>query len=75
MLKFGHTDVLTLGRMMEIANRYANGEEDERSRSDKGRAGDANQSGHNHSKQKRKAEAVDSAELAALSGQVKEKGL
>ena len=40
-MKFSRTETLTLSRAMEIANRYANGEEEDRLRSGKSRAGDA----------------------------------
>lgn len=73
-LKFGRTEIPTLSRAMEIANRYANGEEDDRLRSGKGRANDARQSDNKNKKQKRKADAVGNAEAAALAGQIKGKG-
>lgn len=41
-LKFGPSDISTLSRMMEIANRYANGEEDDHLRSGTSRAGENN---------------------------------
>lgn len=41
-LKFGRSDVYSMSRMMEIVNRYTNGEEDDRLRSGKGRAGGDN---------------------------------
>ena len=40
-MKFGRTKTPTLSRAMEIANRYANSEEEDRLRSGKSRAGDA----------------------------------
>jgi hypothetical protein len=71
-MKFGCTETLTLSRAMEIANRYANGEEEDRPRSGKSRAGDANQSDNNKGKKhKRKAEAAGNAEATALAGQGK----
>jgi hypothetical protein len=59
---------------MEIANRYANGEEEDRLRSDRSRAGDAHQSDNKGKKHKRKAEVGGSAEAAALASQGKTKG-
>ena len=40
-MKFGRTKTPTLSRAMEIANWYANGEEEDRLRSRKSQAGDA----------------------------------
>lgn len=67
--------------MMEIANSYANSEEDDRLRSGKSRVGgDNNQSGqnrnnnNNNNKNKRKADKIDGVELIALANQFKGKG-
>ena len=71
-LKFGRTETLTLSRAMEIANRYANGEEEDRLRSSKSRAGDAQQSDNNKGKKhKRKADAGGIVEATALASQGK----
>ena len=58
ILKFGRSRDLSLSRAMEIANKYANGEEEDLLRSSKGWTNEAPQSGGNASKkQKRKADA------------------
>src|SRR4051812_28017372 len=66
-LKFGRTGDMTLSRMMEIATKYANGEEEDRLRSGKYKAA-ANETGGGHSsrKQKRKAEPVAPGEALAV---------
>jgi hypothetical protein len=70
VLKFGRSGDLSLSRAMEIANKYANGEEEDRLRSGKARAGNAPQSGGNTGKnQKRKADASSKAKVAAIQGQ------
>jgi len=76
-LKFGWTGDMSLSKMMEIATRYANGEEEDRLRSGKGKAVDNGPSGGNPSrKQKCKADGSAQAEVAALAakGKVKPKG-
>ena len=58
---------MSLARMMEIATRYANGEEEDRLRSGKNKPVAQDTGGGNPSrKQKRKAEAAGPAEAAAL---------
>jgi hypothetical protein len=53
-LKFGRTGDMSLNKMMEIATRYANGEEEDRLRSGKGKAVDNDGGGGNSNrKQKR----------------------
>ncbi|KAI4972887.1 hypothetical protein ZWY2020_003812 [Hordeum vulgare] len=63
-LKFGRTGDMSMSKMMEIATRYANGEEEDCLRSSKGKAvdGDAN----SNRKQKQKVERTPQAEAAAL---------
>jgi hypothetical protein len=74
-LKFGRTGDMSLSKMMEIATRYANGEEEDRLRSGKGKAVDNNSGGGNSNrKQKRKADGSAPAEAAALAAQGKNKG-
>ena len=56
-LKFGRTGDMSLTRMMEIATRYANEEEEDRLRSGKSKLVDQDTGGGNSNrKQKRKAE-------------------
>jgi hypothetical protein len=75
ILKFGRSGTLTMSRMMEIATRYVNGEEEDRLHSGKGKAVDPDSGGGNLSrKQKRKAEGSAQAEAAALAVQGKNKG-
>ena len=67
VLKFGRTGDMTLTQMMEIATRYANGEEEDRLRSGKSKPVDQEASGGNSNrKQKRKAEPVAPGEIAAV---------
>ena len=54
-----------MSKMMEIATRYANGEEEDRLRSGKGKAVD-NTDANSNRKQKRKVESATPAEAAAL---------
>ena len=70
-MKFGQTETPTLIRAMDIANRYANGEEEYRLRSGKSRAGNAHQSENKGKKHKRKADAKGNAEAVALASQGK----
>src|SRR5215216_1763207 len=49
-LKFGRTGDMSLGRMMEIATRYANGEEEDRHRSGKGKLVGQDNGGRNTSR-------------------------
>jgi len=64
-----------MSRMMEIATRYANGEEEDRLRNDKGKTSEPNPGNSNPSrKPKRKADGSAQAEAAALAGQAKNKG-
>jgi hypothetical protein len=72
-LKFGRTGDMSLGRMMEIAAKYANGEEEDRLRSGKGKAVDNDGGGNSGRKQKRKADGSAQAEAAALAAQGKGK--
>ena len=66
-LKFGRSGDMTLGQMMEIATRYANGEEEDRLCSGKGKPVRQDNGGGNTSrKQKRKAEPAGLAEAAVL---------
>lgn len=75
ILKFGRSGAMTLNRMMEIATRYANGEEEDRLHSGKGKATDPDTGGGNPSrKQKRKAEAIGQTEAAVVTTQGKFKG-
>ena len=74
-MKFGRIGNMTLARMMEIATKYANGEEEERLRSGKHKAV-AHEAGGGNSgrKQKRKAEpAAPSEALAVVQGKFKGK--
>ena len=58
---------MTLARMMEIATRYANGEEEDRLRSGKSKpVGQDTGGGNSNRKQNRKAEAAGPAEEAVL---------
>ena len=59
---------------MEVANPYANREEEDRLRSSKSRLGDTRQSDNKGKKHKCKAEVGGSDEAAALVGQGKSKG-
>ena len=64
-----------MSRMMEIATRYANGEEEDRLRNGKGKPVDQDIRGGNPSrKQKRKAEPIGPAEATVLNAQGKFKG-
>jgi len=73
-LKFGRTGDMTLTRMMEIATRYANGEEEDRVRSGKGKpVGEDTGGGNSNRKQKRKAEPAGPGEVAVAT-QGKSKG-
>ena len=73
-LKFGRTGDMTLTRMMEIATRYANGEEEGRLRSGKSKpVGQDTGGGNSNRKQKRKAELVGPGEVAVAT-QGKSKG-
>ena len=66
-LKFDRTGDMSLTRMMEIATRYANGEEEDRLRSGKNKSVARDTGGGNSSrKQKRKAEPAGPAEAAVL---------
>ncbi|KAI4992193.1 hypothetical protein ZWY2020_046685 [Hordeum vulgare] len=72
-LKFGRRGRMSMSKMMEIATRYANGEEEDRLRSGKCKAadGDAN----SNRKKKQKVERTPPAEAAALgAGKFKGKG-
>ena len=67
VLKFGQTGDMSLTQMMEIATRYANGEEEDRLRSAKGKPVDQDAGGGNSNrKQKRKAEPAAPGEIAAV---------
>ena len=74
-LKFGRTGDMSLNRMMEIATKYANGEEEDRLRSGKHKAVSQETGGGNSSrKQKRKAEPAAPGEaLAVTQGKFKRK--
>ncbi|KAI4994120.1 hypothetical protein ZWY2020_028397 [Hordeum vulgare] len=64
-LKFGRTSDISMSKMMEIAARYANGEEEDRIRSSKHKkVGDVD--GANTQKQKQKASPTPQAEAAAV---------
>ncbi|KAI4994964.1 hypothetical protein ZWY2020_034867 [Hordeum vulgare] len=64
-LKFGRTGDISMSKMMEIAARYANGEEEDRIRSGKHKTvGDGD--GNNTRKQKQKAPSTPQAEAAAV---------
>ena len=66
-LKFGRTRDMSLTRMMEIATKYTNSEEEDRLRSGKHKTVARDTRGGNSSrKQKRKAEAAGPAEAAVL---------
>jgi hypothetical protein len=73
-MKFSQTKTLNLSRAMQIANQYANGEEEDLLRTGKIRAGDTHQSEKKGKKHKCKADAGGSAEAAALARQGKNKG-
>ena len=60
--------------MMEIAARYANGEEEDRIRSGKRKAVDNDAGGNSNRKQKCKVDGSTPAEAAALAAQGKYKG-
>ena len=67
VLKFGRTADMTLTRMMEIATRYANGEEEDRLCSGKGKpVGHDTGGGNSNRKQKRKAKPAAPGEIAAV---------
>ena len=74
-LKFGRTGDMSLSRMMEIATKYANGEEEDRLRSGKHKSVAHETGGGNSSrKQKRKAEPAAPGEaLAVTQGKFKGK--
>ena len=64
-----------MSRMMEIATRYANGEEEDRQRNGKGKTSEPNPRNSNlNRKPKHKADGLAQAEAAALAGQAKNKG-
>ena len=66
-LKFGRTGDMTLTQMMEIATRYANGEEEDRLCSGKGKpVGQDAGGGNSNQKQKRKAETAAPGEIVAV---------
>ena len=66
-MKFGRTGDTTLTRMMEIATKYANGEEEDRLRSGKHKTVTHETGGGNSSrKQKRKAEPAGPGEAAVV---------
>ncbi|KAI4992416.1 hypothetical protein ZWY2020_051833 [Hordeum vulgare] len=64
-LKFDRTGDISMSKMMEIAARYANGEEEDRIRSGKHKT-IANGDGNNSRKQKQKAQSTPQAEAAAV---------
>ena len=67
VLKFGQTGDMTLTRMMEIATRYANGEEEDRLRSGKSKPVSQEAGGGNSNrKQKRKDEPATPGETAVV---------
>ena len=74
-LKFGRTGDMSLSRMMEIATKYANGEEEDWLRSGKHKSVAQETGGENSSrKQKRKAEPAAPGEaLAVTQGKLKGK--
>lgn len=66
-LKFGRTGDMSLSRMMEIATKYANGEEEDQLRSRKHKSVAHETGGGNSSrKQKRKAEPAAPGEALAM---------
>ena len=66
-LKFGQSGDLTLTRMMDIATRYANGEQEDRLHHGKGKIPVQDSGARNSNrKQKRKAEPIGPAEAAVL---------
>lgn len=71
-VKFGRTGDISMSKMMEIAARYANGEEEDRIRSGKHKT-IADGDGSNTRKQKQKASTTPQAEAAAVTN-VKFKG-
>ena len=72
-LKFGRTGDMTLSRMMEIATKYANGEEEDRLRSGKYKPSQSDK-GNSSRKQKQKAEPAAPGEaLAVTQGKFKGK--
>ena len=74
-LKFGRTGDMTLTRMMEIATKYANGEEEDRLRSGKNKTvAHETGGGNSNRKQKRKAEPAAPGEaLVVAQGKFKGK--
>ena len=74
-LKFGRTGEMSLNRMMEIATKYANGEDEDRLRSGKHKAvAQETGGGNSNRKQKRKAEPAAPGEaLAVTQGKFKGK--
>ena len=74
VLNFGRIGDMTLTRMMEIATRYANGEEEDRLRSGKSKpVGQETGGGGSSRKKKHKTEPVAPGEIAAVA-QGKSKG-
>ena len=73
-LKFGRAGEMSLNRMMEIATKYANGEDEDRLRSGKHKAVAQETGGNSSRKQKRKAEPAAPGEaLAVTQGKFKGK--
>ena len=73
-LKFGRTGDMSLNRMMEIATKYANGEDEDRLRSGKLKSVAQETGGNSNRKQKRKAELAAPGEaLAVTQGKFKGK--
>ena len=73
-LKFGRTGEMSLNRMMEIATKYANGEDEDRLRSGKLKSVAQETGGNSNRKQKRKAEPAAPGEaLAVTQGKFKGK--
>ena len=64
-MNFGRSGDMSMSKMMEIATRYANGEEKDRLRSSKGKAVD-NTDANSNRKQKRKVENATPAEAVTL---------
>ena len=65
-LKFGRTGDMSLNRMMEIATKYANGEDEDRLRSGKLKSVAQETGGNSNWKQKRKAEPAAPGEALAV---------
>ena len=68
-LKFGRTGDMSMSKMMEIVARYANGKEEDRISSGKGKAVNNNTSSNSNQKQKRKADGSTPVEAATLAAQ------